>query len=38
MIGNGKIGTITKRLKALFEAAVHGNDRKFSGIWLMPID
>jgi branched-chain amino acid aminotransferase len=38
MIGDGKIGIITKRLEALFEAAVHGNDRKFSGIWLMPID
>src|ERR687887_79578 len=38
IIGDGKIGTITKRLKTLFEAVVHGNDNKFSNRWLMPIN
>jgi branched-chain amino acid aminotransferase len=37
IIGNGKIGAITKRLKTLFEAVVHGNDKKFSSRWLMSI-
>src|ERR687888_891895 len=38
IIGNGKIGIITKRLKTLFEAVVHGHDNKFSNRWLMPIN
>jgi branched-chain amino acid aminotransferase len=37
IIGDGKIGIITKQLKTLFEAVVHGHDKKFSNRWLMPI-
>jgi branched-chain amino acid aminotransferase len=37
IIGNGKIGAITKQLKALFESVVHGHDKKFSRKWLMSI-
>jgi branched-chain amino acid aminotransferase len=36
-IGNGKTGEITKQLKLLFNAVVHGNDEKFSKMWLTPI-
>jgi len=38
IIGNGKIGVITKQLKALFELVVHGHDKKFSRKWLIPIN
>jgi branched-chain amino acid aminotransferase len=38
IIGDGKIGIITKQLKTLFEAVVHGHDKKFSSRWLMPIN
>jgi branched-chain amino acid aminotransferase len=38
IIGNGKIGVITKQLKALFESVVHGHDKKFSRKWLMFIN
>jgi branched-chain amino acid aminotransferase len=38
IIGDGKIGIITKQLKTLFEAVVHGHDNKFSSRWLMPIN
>jgi branched-chain amino acid aminotransferase len=38
IIGNGKIGIITKQLKALFESVVRGHDKKFSNKWLMPIN
>jgi branched-chain amino acid aminotransferase len=38
IIGNGKIGVITKQLKALFESVVHGHDKKFSRKWLMSIN
>ncbi len=38
MIGDGKAGKMTKHLKSLFEAAVHGKDKKFSGAWLTPVD
>ncbi len=34
----GKPGKVTKQLKALFEAVVHGNDEKFSNNWLAPIN
>jgi branched-chain amino acid aminotransferase len=38
-IGNGgKVGPTTKRLKELFEIAVHGKDPKFSRMWLTPIN
>jgi branched-chain amino acid aminotransferase len=38
IIGDGKIGIITKQLKTLFETVVHGHDNKFSSRWLMPIN
>ena len=38
IIGDGKIGVITKQLKALFESVVHGHDKKFSSKWLIPIN
>jgi len=38
IIGYGKIGIITKQLKALFESVVRGYDKKFSNKWLMPIN
>ena len=38
IIGNGKIGVITKQLKALFESVVNGHDKKFSRKWLMFIN
>jgi branched-chain amino acid aminotransferase len=34
IIGNGRIGVITRRLKRVFDSLVHGNDRKFSKRWL----
>jgi branched-chain amino acid aminotransferase len=37
-IGGGKAGKVTKQLKSLFEAAVHGKDEKFSKAWLTPIN
>jgi branched-chain amino acid aminotransferase len=37
-IGDGKVGKTTKRLKELFEAVVHGKDKKFSKMWLTPIN
>jgi branched-chain amino acid aminotransferase len=37
-IGDGHVGKTTKRLKELFEAAVHGKDKKFSKMWLTPIN
>ena len=36
MIGNGKIGTITKRMKKLFEKTIRGN-HKYSEKWLIYI-
>ena len=38
IIGDGKIGIITKQLKALFESVVRGHDKKFSNKWLIPIN
>jgi branched-chain amino acid aminotransferase len=35
-IGNGKTGTITKRIKKLFEKAIRGN-HKYSEKWLVYI-
>jgi branched-chain amino acid aminotransferase len=37
-IGDGNVGKITKQLKELFEAVVHGKDKKFSKMWLTPIN
>jgi branched-chain amino acid aminotransferase len=37
-VGDGKPGKMTKHLKSLFEAAVHGKDKKFSKMWLTPIN
>lgn len=37
-IGDGGVGKVTKQLKSLFEAAVHGKDKKFSKVWLTPIN
>jgi branched-chain amino acid aminotransferase len=38
MIGDGKTGKVTKRLKELFESVVHGKDKKFSKAWLTPVN
>ncbi|MEW6603579.1 MAG: branched-chain amino acid transaminase [Thermoproteota archaeon] len=37
-IGDGSTGKITRQLKELFEAVVHGKDKKFSKMWLTPIN
>jgi branched-chain amino acid aminotransferase len=37
-IGEGQIGKMTKELILLFDAVVQGRDRKFSKLWLTPID
>lgn len=37
-IGDGSTGKMTKQLKELFEAVVHGKDKKFSKMWLTPIN
>ncbi len=37
-IGDGRAGKITKQLKELFEAVVHGKDEKFSKMWLTPVN
>jgi branched-chain amino acid aminotransferase len=37
-IGDGKTGERTKQLKSLFDAAVHGKDKKLSKMWLTPIN
>src|SRR6185503_3475521 len=34
LVGDGKVGRMTKQLKSLFEAAAHGKDKKFSKAWL----
>lgn len=38
MIGEGGTGTLTKQLKELFDAVVHGKDKKFSRMWLTPVN
>ncbi len=35
-IGDGRMGKKTKQLRLMFDAVVHGRDRKFSKIWLTP--
>ena len=37
-IGDGKTGEMTKQLKSLFDAVVHGKDKKLSKMWLTPIN
>jgi branched-chain amino acid aminotransferase len=37
-IGEGQIGKMTKELILLFAAVVQGRDRKFSKLWLTPIN
>ena len=37
-VGDGRVGKVTKQLKGLFEAVVHGKDKKFSKAWLTPIN
>src|SRR5919108_1827610 len=37
IIGDGKAGAISQRLKILYESVVHGEDKKFSKKWLMLI-
>jgi branched-chain amino acid aminotransferase len=37
-IGEGQTGKMTKKLALLFDAVVHGRDRKFSKLWLTPIN
>ncbi len=38
IIGEGQIGKMTKELILLFDAVVQGRDRKFSKLWLTPIN
>jgi branched-chain amino acid aminotransferase len=38
LVGDGKVGGMTKQLKLLFEGAAHGIDKKFSKAWLTPIN
>ena len=35
IIGDGKVGAISQRLKMLYESVVHGENKKFSKKWLM---
>jgi branched-chain amino acid aminotransferase len=37
-IGDGKTGERTEQLKLLFDAVVHGKDKKFSKMWLTSIN
>lgn len=37
-IGDGKAGKVTKELRSSFEAVVHDKDKKFSKMWLTPIN
>ena len=37
-IGTGRAGKVTNQLRTLFEAVVHGKDKKFSRMWLTPVD
>jgi branched-chain amino acid aminotransferase len=39
LIGDaGKVGKMTKELKSMFETVVHGKDKKFSKMWLVPVN
>jgi branched-chain amino acid aminotransferase len=35
---DGKVGRMTKELKSMFETVVHGKDKKFSKMWLTPVN
>jgi len=37
-IADGNVGKMTKRLKELFDATVHGKDKNFNKIWLTPVN
>lgn len=37
-IGTGRAGKVTNQLRTLFEAVVHGKDKKFSKMWLTLVD
>jgi len=37
-IGTGRVGKVTNQLRTLFEAVVHGKDKKFSKMWLTLVD
>jgi branched-chain amino acid aminotransferase len=37
-IGSGNVGEMTKRLRSIFEAVVSGKDKKFSKMWLTPVN
>jgi branched-chain amino acid aminotransferase len=37
-IGDGQTGKMTKKLALLFDVVVHGRDKKFSKLWLTPIN
>jgi branched-chain amino acid aminotransferase len=38
LVGDSRPGKMTRQLKSLFETLVHGKDRKFSKMWLTPIN
>lgn len=38
LVGDGRVGRMTKELKSMFEIVVHGKDKKFSKMWLTPIN
>lgn len=37
-IGDGNVGETTKEIKRIFETVVHGKDKKFSKMWLTPVN
>jgi branched-chain amino acid aminotransferase len=37
-IGSGNVGEMTKRLRSIFETVVSGKDKKFSKMWLTPVN
>ena len=37
-VGDGKTGPLTKELRNIFDAVVHGKDPKFSKMWLTPVN
>ena len=37
-VGDGSVGKMTKQLKELFDAVVHGRNKKFSKAWLTPVN
>lgn len=37
-IGDGNVGETTREIKRIFETVVHGKDKKFSKMWLTPVN